>query len=94
MYVNAVIHVESGEALVVPEEAVIDTGTRRVVFVAEGEGYFHPREVLLGAKGEAGYAVTSGLTEGEEVVTSAQFLIDSESRLKAALSALSGGHQH
>ncbi len=69
----------------VPSSAVIDSGTRQVVLVAKGEGRFEPRAVKLGRRG-AGYdEVTEGLREGEEVVTSATFLIDAESNLKAAL---------
>jgi membrane fusion protein, copper/silver efflux system len=94
MYLNARIKVDMGERLTVPESAVMDSGTRRIVFVAEGDGFFEPREVVLGAKSEDYYQVKSGLVEGEKVVTSGNFLIDSESKLKASLSALSGGHQH
>lgn len=94
MYLNAWIKVDLGERLTVPESAVMDSGTRRLVFVAEGDGFFEPREVSLGAKSENYYHVKSGLVEGEKVVTSGNFLIDSESKLKASLSALAGGHQH
>lgn len=94
MYLNATIKIDQGERLTVPESAVMDTGARRVVFVAEGDGFFEPREVLLGDKSEDYYHVKSGLSEGEKVVTSGNFLIDSESKLKASLSALAGGHQH
>lgn len=94
MYLNAWIKVDLGERLTVPESAVMDSGTRRIVFIAEGDGFFEPREVALGAKSEDYYHVKSGLAEGEKVVTSGNFLIDSESKLKASLSALAGGHQH
>ena len=94
MYLNAKIKIDLGDRLTVPESAVMDTGARRIVFVKEGEGLFEPREVLLGEKSEMGYHVKSGLSKGETVVTSANFLIDSESKLKASLSALAGGHQH
>ena len=70
-------------AVLVPEDAVIQTGERNVVFVALGEGRFLPKEVELGVKGEDGfYEVREGLKGGEEVVVSAQFLLDSESRLQ------------
>lgn len=72
-----------GEVLVVPEGAVLDTGERTLVFVDEGGGRFHPRSVRLGARSGDSYAVLSGLKAGERVVTSGQFLLDAESRLKA-----------
>ncbi len=73
----------SPRALMVPEEAVIRTGKRNVVFVALGEGRFLPKDLELGVKGADGYyEVTEGLEGGEEVVVSAQFLLDSESRLQ------------
>jgi len=72
--------------LTVPDSAVIDSGTRQTVLVALGEGRFEPREVKLGARGEGFVEVLSGLKDGETVVTRANFLIDSESNLKAALS--------
>lgn len=73
-------------ALVVPREAVIDTGRRRFAFVALGGGRFAPRDVVLGESGEDGLvAVTSGLGEGERVVISGQFLLDAESRTQEAI---------
>ncbi len=73
----------SPRALMIPEDAVIRTGERNVVFVALGEGRFQPKEVELGVKGEGGvFEVRSGLHEGDRVVASAQFLLDSESRLQ------------
>jgi hypothetical protein len=96
MYVDAVIHVDLGRQLALPEEAVLDTGTRRIVFVEVGPGRYEPRDVKLGRQAEDHYEVLSGLKEGEKVVTSANFLIDSESRLKASLSqsGAGGGHSH
>lgn len=76
------------EALVVPSEAVIRSGKRAVVFVARGEGRFEPREIRIGEEGGPGNSylrVLSGLLEGEEIVTSAQFMLDSESRLQEAI---------
>jgi multidrug efflux pump subunit AcrA (membrane-fusion protein) len=84
--------IDLGERLAVPEEAVMDTGERRVVFVAKADGYFEARPVKLGYKATNYYEVLAGLKEGEEVVTSGNFLIDSESRLKSAISG--PGHQH
>jgi Cu(I)/Ag(I) efflux system membrane fusion protein len=85
MYLNAVIHVPSGRKLAVPESAVVDTGTRQLVYVEKSPGEFEPRAVTLGKKAEGFYEVISGVEEGERVVTSANFLIDSESKLKAAI---------
>ena len=74
------------DALVVPVEAVIRTGKRNLVFVARGKGKFEPREVKLGEEdGQGRVRVLAGLLEGEKVVTSAQFLLDSESRLQEAI---------
>ncbi len=95
MYVNASIDVDLGETLAIPEEAIFDTGTKRIVFVDKGEGLFEPRDVFVGAKADGYYEVKSGVHEGEKVVTSGNFLIDSESRLKAALEGMSGsGEPH
>jgi RND family efflux transporter MFP subunit len=74
------------EALVVPREAVIDTGRKQLAFVALGDGKFEPRMLKLGQAGQDGTVqVLSGLKEGEQVVTSGQFLLDSESRLREAI---------
>ncbi|MCG6981504.1 MAG: efflux RND transporter periplasmic adaptor subunit [Deltaproteobacteria bacterium] len=74
------------DALVIPQEAVIDSGVRQIVFVAEGKGRFRAREVKIGLEGNQNeYQVLSGLKEGEEIVLSAQFMLDSESRLQEAV---------
>ena len=70
---------------------MIDSGTRRVVLVDQGEGRFEPREVKLGARGDEYAAVIEGVNEGERVVVAANFLIDAESNLKAALGGMTGG---
>ncbi|MFQ6114716.1 MAG: efflux RND transporter periplasmic adaptor subunit, partial [bacterium] len=87
MYANIQIKSKLGDEVVaVPDEAVLHGGKRNIVFVARGEGKFEPREVVLGPEAEGGYyQVIAGLQPGEEVVTSAQFLLDSESRLKEAI---------
>lgn len=90
MFSNVEVRIKLGKRLAVPEEAVLDSGTRQIVFVAKGEGLFEPREVKLGTQVEGYYEVLSGLSKGEKVVTSANFLIDSESRLKAAMGAMPG----
>ena len=95
MFVNASIVVPLGEVLSVPEEAVFNTGAKRIVFVEKGQGLFEPRDVILGVQADGYAEVKSGIAEGEPVVTSGNFLIDSESRLKGALQGLGGeGHQH
>ncbi len=91
MFVNASIVAELGEVLAVPEDAVFDTGTRRIVFIDQGKGLFEPRDVTVGVKADGFCEVKAGVGEGERVVTSGNFLIDSESRLKAALQGMSGG---
>ena len=90
MFATATIEVPLGVLLALPEEAVIDTGTRKLVFVPTGEGRFEPRDVQLGLKAGAYYHVLAGVNEGDEVITSAQFLLDSESRLKALGVAMKG----
>ena len=95
MFVNASILVDLGVVLAIPDEAVFSTGTTTIVFVDKGQGLFEPRHVTMGAHADGYAEATQGLTEGEVVVTSANFLIDSESRLKAALEGASQpGHQH
>ncbi len=85
MYVEAEIKADLGGALTVPVAAVLNTGEKEIVFVLKGEGVFEPREVRTGRRSEEYAEVLSGLRAGESVVTSANFLIDSESRMKAAL---------
>lgn len=75
-----------GQVLTVPESAVLDTGTRQLVLVERGEGRFEPRTVKLGARGDGYIEVLDGVKAGEQVVVSANFLIDSESNLQAAVS--------
>ncbi|MFA7293690.1 MAG: efflux RND transporter periplasmic adaptor subunit [Rhodocyclaceae bacterium] len=79
----------TGSVLTVPTSAVIDSGTRRVVLVRLGEGRFEPREVQLGDRSDSHVEVINGVKDGEQVVVSANFLIDAESNLKAALSGFS-----
>jgi len=92
MYANVEIKVRLGQKLAVPEGAIIDTGIRQLAIVDKGSGYFEPREVKVGAKVEGYYEVIKGLKAGERVVTSANFLIDSESKLKEALAGVGSAH--
>jgi Cu(I)/Ag(I) efflux system membrane fusion protein len=90
MYANVEIKVHLGQKLAVPEGAIIDTGLRQLAIVDKGSGYFEPREVKVGSKVEGYYEVIKGLKAGERVVTSANFLIDSESKLKEAVGGMAG----
>jgi Cu(I)/Ag(I) efflux system membrane fusion protein len=94
MYVDAEIDTGSPEAvLAVPESAVMDSGSRQAVLVDKGEGRFEPREVKLGHRGEGYVEIREGLAEDDPVVVSANFLIDAESNLKAALKGFAEGAQ-
>ena len=77
--------IADGPVLAVPESAVIDSGTRRVAFVAKGEGLFEPRDLDLGRRGNGFVEVRAGLAEGEQIVVKGNFLVDAESNLRAAL---------
>lgn len=90
MFGEVVLHGAPHEGLWVPLDAVIDSGTDKVVFVAGEGGRFAPRKVQLGAADESRVEVAAGLELGERVVTRANFLVDSESRLRASLLELSG----
>ena len=84
------------DALIIPSEAVIRSGERAIVFVDRGQGRFEPREIRIGEVGGAGNAsirVLSGLLEGESVVISAQFMLDSESRLQEAIQKMLAARQ-
>jgi Cu(I)/Ag(I) efflux system membrane fusion protein len=89
MFADVVLHADLGERLAVPDSAVLDTGTRSVAFVETGPGVFEPRELKIGLRLEDEYEVLEGLSEGEHIVVSGNFLIDSESKLKAALAGMS-----
>lgn len=85
MYANVAIDVDLGERLSVPVSAVVYTGPRRLVFVDLGEGRIRPAEVEVGIKAGDRYEILSGLSAGQRIVTSGNFLIASESRLRSAL---------
>ena len=82
MFTNVEIKINLGNRLIVPSEAVIDTGERQIVYVDKGEGFFEPREVTVGLKADGVVEVTGGIRAGEKVASSANFLIDSEAQLK------------
>lgn len=97
MYADVELLAEQGRGLVVPESALIPAGERQLVFVDQGEGRLEPREVRVGRRLGDRFEVLSGLKEGEPVVVSANFLLDSESSLRAALAGLASspaGHAH
>jgi membrane fusion protein, copper/silver efflux system len=85
MFTTVELKIDLGKKLVIPEDAVIDTGTRQVVYVDKGEGYFEPRQVTLGSRANGLVEVLKGLKAGEMVASSANFLIDSEAKLKGVL---------
>jgi membrane fusion protein, copper/silver efflux system len=91
MFGEVILKTTPRQALRIPADAVIDSGTRSVVFIALGDGKFQPRVVRLGASDGTYVEVQDGLAAGDKIVTRANFLIDSESRLKASLQALGGG---
>jgi hypothetical protein len=94
MFANVRIDYDIGEKLAVPEEAVMHAGTRNIVFLADPNGYFEPRTVVLGTKAQGYYEVLQGLAAKEEVVTSGNFLVDSESKLNAVLNQMGEPNQH
>ena len=91
MYVTAEIRVLRGERLAIPGDAVLDSGGEQIAFVAKGDGYFEPRVLRLGERADGYVEVLEGVAEGEQVVVSANFMVDSESQLKAALRGLAHG---
>ncbi len=85
MFVNVRLALPLGRQLVIPASGVFQTGTRQIAFVDRGAGYFEPRDIEVGARAGDDFVVLKGLKSGEHVVTSANFLIDSESQLQAAM---------
>src|SRR6266478_3472501 len=85
MFVNVSLKVPMGNQLVIPASGVLQSGTRAIAFVERSDGYIEPREVQLGSRVGDDLIVLKGLKAGEQIVTSANFLIDSESQLQAAL---------
>jgi Cu(I)/Ag(I) efflux system membrane fusion protein len=98
MYGRVAVTTRGAPALVAPEEAVVNAGENAYAFIAHAGGHFEPRLVTVGAREGDRVQILSGLAAGDTVVSSASFLIDSESRLKAAIQGMGGapmpGHQH
>lgn len=88
MFADVTIHGPTRTVLQVPDDAILESGTRNIVFVAEGRGRLAPREVSLGDRGAGVVEIRAGLKEGEVVALGANFLVDSESRLKASIGAM------
>jgi Cu(I)/Ag(I) efflux system membrane fusion protein len=92
MYANVEAKIPLGNKLAIPDDTLIDTGERQIVYVDKGNGYFEPREIMLGVEAEGMVEVLKGLHAGEKVASEATFLIDSEAKLKGVQPL--GGHQH
>src|SRR5208282_2981917 len=82
MYTDVEVKINLGKRLIIPDDAVLDAGKRQVVYVDKGEGNFEPREVSIGMRADGMVEVTRGLKAGERVASAANFLIDSEAKLK------------
>ncbi|MBW7957169.1 MAG: efflux RND transporter periplasmic adaptor subunit [Deltaproteobacteria bacterium] len=95
MYLNVELSVNIADsAIALPDSALIDSGERQIAIIDRRDGTFEPREVKTGGKADGFFQVLQGVSEGEWVVTQANFLIDSESKLKAAVAGLSALHDH
>jgi Cu(I)/Ag(I) efflux system membrane fusion protein len=89
MYADVEIAAGTGHSVVaVPDSAVIDSGTRQTVILDKGDGRFEPRQVTIGKQGGGFTEIRSGIAVGDKVVVAANFLIDAESNLKAALDGM------
>jgi membrane fusion protein, copper/silver efflux system len=82
MFTDVELKINLGQKLAVPDDAVIDTGLRQIVYVDKSDGYFEPRVVTTGIRAEKFIEIVSGLKSGEKIASSANFLIDSEAKLK------------
>ncbi|MGH7411342.1 MAG: efflux RND transporter periplasmic adaptor subunit, partial [Candidatus Methylomirabilis sp.] len=90
MFADVELNVSMGRQLAIPQEAVLDSGTRQIVFVDQGEGHFEPQEVKLGVRVDNRYEILSGLKPGTRVVASANFFLDSESKLRESMGLMAG----
>jgi len=92
MFINATfISRAASESIIVPRSAVLDTGTRKIVYLARPNGVFEAREVAVGTPSDDLFPVTSGLVRGDKVVLSGNFLIDSQAHLSSGMSGMYGG---
>jgi RND family efflux transporter MFP subunit len=91
MYANVSLDLHSVTGVVIPDSALIETGVRQIAFVDSGTGSFEPREVKVGVRGNGKALILSGVKAGENVAVGANFLLDSESKLRAALTKMTGG---
>jgi Cu(I)/Ag(I) efflux system membrane fusion protein len=91
VYCDVRVQLKLGQGVTVPKEAVLDTGDHQIVFVQRDGGRFDPRLVEVGKEGDDFVEIRKGIAAGEQVVTSANFLIDSESRFQAAARDFGGG---
>jgi Cu(I)/Ag(I) efflux system membrane fusion protein len=92
MYATVELAVDLGEGIIVPSDAVVDTGERKIVFVAHGGGHFEPRALQLGMALDGAYQVLDGLKEGDSIAAEGQFLLDSESRIRGASAGAKPAH--
>lgn len=90
MFADVELKVSMGRRLAVPYEAILDSGTRQIVFVEKGEGHFEAKEVTLGLRVDDQYEILSGLSPGTRIVSSANFFLDSESKLRESMGAMAG----
>jgi Cu(I)/Ag(I) efflux system membrane fusion protein len=90
MYADVQVAIDYGSQIVVPSEAVLNSGTGQFVFIAKPGGYFEPRQIKVGDQFDGQYVVLAGLKPGEKIVASGNFLIDSESRLGSAMQGMAG----
>ena len=91
MFANIDLHIPRGKRLVIPNTAVLDSGTEQLVFIDRGQGMFEPRKVTVGVRTRDAYEILDGIKAGEMVVTRGNFLVDSESNLKAAMEMMMPG---
>jgi multidrug efflux pump subunit AcrA (membrane-fusion protein) len=91
MYANVSLDLHSVTGVVIPDSALIETGVRQIAFVDRGDGSFEPREVKVGVRGDGKAQILSGVKAGEKVAVRANFLLDSESKLRSALTKMTGG---
>lgn len=93
MYVDVTLQIDAGIGIVIPESAVMDTGLRKIVFVQQANGQLVPKDVKVGITNAGKTQIFSGIAVGDKVVTRANFLIDSESRLRAAIGSMTDGSE-